>query len=364
MRAPIEDVRVTALTVPTDRPESDGTLAWDHTGVVVVEIEAAGTTGLGWTYAGPGAATVLSGTLAAVLDGRDADDVGAAWMAMRRAVRNDGEPGLAACAISAADVALWDRFSRARGTALAVALGAFREAVPVYGSGGFCSYDDATLREQLGGWAAAGMTMVKMKVGADPAADPHRVRVAREAIGADVALLVDANGAYDPRAALRHAAELDRAAGGLHWLEEPVSSRDRAGLAFVRGHVAPGIAVAAGEYVTGTEDALALLAAGAVDVLQADVTRCGGMTGFRAIGALAAAHGIPLSGHCAPALHAHAACCVERIAHVEYFHDHARLEPMLFTGVPEVAGGTLRIAPDRPGHGLELRPDAVSRFGG
>jgi L-rhamnonate dehydratase len=353
----LDDLRVHVRTVPTDAPERDGTLAWDATTVVVVEVDAGGVTGLGWTYVDAAAAQVVSGKLAAALDGLDLDQVPATWMAMRRAVRNDGQAGIAACALSAVDVALWDRLARARDQPLATTLGAFGDAVEVYGSGGFCSYDDDRLARQLGGWAADGMTMVKMKVGADPAADPHRVGVAREAVGAGVALFVDANGAYGAREAVARAHELDRAGRGIAWLEEPVSSRDPEGLAFCRAHVPAHVAVAAGEYIWGPEDARDLLAGGCVDVLQADATRCGGLTGFRAIGALAAAHGVPLSAHCSPNLHLHAGCAVERLAHVEYFHDHVRADRLLFDGVVEPEAGRLTIARDRPGHGLALRPE-------
>jgi L-rhamnonate dehydratase len=355
--ARLDALRVTTKTVPTDTPESDGTLQWDATTVVLVDIDAGGVTGRGWSYADAAAAAVVEHKLQDALADLDLDRIPQAWMAMRRAVRNDGDAGIAACAISAVDIALWDRYSRARDVPLAVALGAFRDAVPIYGSGGFCSYDDARLAEQLGGWAGAGMSMVKMKVGADPEADPGRVRAAREAIGPDVQLFLDANGAWPAREAIHRARELDAAGGGITWLEEPVSSRDREGLAFVRAHVPPHVAVAAGEYVSGPEDARDLLTAGAVDVLQADATRCGGLTGFRAIGALAAAHGIPLSAHCAPAIHAHAACAVERLAHVEYFHDHVRIDHIIFDGVLDPEDGRLRFDPVRPGHGLTLNPE-------
>jgi L-alanine-DL-glutamate epimerase-like enolase superfamily enzyme len=351
----VEQLRVAARTIATDAPEADGTLAWDATTIVLVELEAGGHRGLGWTYGDAAAADVVAGKLRDALEGVDVDDVGAAWMAMRRMIRNDGDAGLAACAVSAVDVAVWDRLARAQGVPLAVALGAFRDAVPVYGSGGFCSYDDAGLGEQLGGWAAAGMRAVKMKVGADSTADPLRVRVAREAIGPEVALFIDANGAWDARAAVRHAHELDAAAGGIRWLEEPVSSRDRDGLAFVRARGPAHVPVVAGEYVWTPEDARDLLEAGAVDVLQADATRCLGLTGFRAIAALAAAHGVPLSPHCSPALHVHAACAVERLAPLEYFHDHVRIESRTFSGTLAPRGGTLAVDRGRPGHGLSLR---------
>lgn len=356
--AAVDALDVSTRTIPTDAPESDGTLVWDATTIVLVQLRAGDASGLGWTYADAATARIVQDKLAAALEGVDADDVPAAWMAMRRAVRNNGDTGLAACAISAVDIALWDRFARARRVPLARALGAFRSAVGVYGSGGFCSYDDDRLAQQLRGWARAGHRAVKMKVGADPEADPHRVRVARAAIGPGVALYVDANGAWDARDAVRHAHALDAAAGGLRWLEEPVSSRDVTGLRFVRDHVPPHLPVTAGEYLWSPQDALALLAAGAVDVLQADATRCLGLTGFRAIGALAAAYGVPLSAHCSPALHLHASCAVERIAPVEYFHDHVRIEAQVFDGVPAPAAGILTVQAARHGHGLTLASPA------
>jgi L-alanine-DL-glutamate epimerase-like enolase superfamily enzyme len=278
--------------------------------------------------------------------------------ALRRAVRNDGGSGLAACAISAVDVALWDRWARARDVPLAVALGAFHDTVPVYGSGGFCSYDDAQLREQLGGWAKAGMKMVKMKVGADPDADVHRVVAAREAIGDGVQLFVDANGAWDRREAIWWAHAL-AAEADVRWLEEPVSSHDREGLRLVRDHAPAGVAVAAGEYAWGPEDARDLL--GVVDVLQLDATRCGGLTGFRAGAALAAAHGLAVSAHCSPQLHLHACCATERMAHLEYFHDHVRIESMIFEDAIEPVDGALHLDRGRAGHGLTLNRSAVER---
>lgn len=361
----VDGVRAWALSVPADEPEQDGTLEWDKTGVLVVEVEAGGVTGLGWSYtAGAPARAIVAAVLAPALDGLEADDVPAAWMAMRRAVRNDGDGGLCATALSACDVALWDRLARARELPLAVAAGAFRDAVPGYGSGGFCNYDDATLAAQVREWAQQGFKSVKMKVGADPARDPERVRVVRDAVGPAVDVMVDANGAWPAREAVARVRELDEAAGGIVWVEEPVSSRDHDGLAFVRAHVPPHVAVAAGEYLNYADEAARLLRAGAVDVLQADVTRCGGVTGFRAIAAVAAAHGVPLSAHCSPALHAHTACTAERLLHVECFHDHTRLEALVFDGVPQPGGdGLLRFDRAAAGHGMALKAGALERFG-
>ena len=343
------EVAVSTYRIPTDRPESDGTFAWDATTLVVVEVSDAGVTGLGYTYGPPAAGALVHDMLAPVLADRDPLDVAGAWAAMVAAVRNTGPWGLSMYAVSAVDVALWDLKARRLGTSLVSLLGRARERVAIYGSGGFCSYDDAALSEQLGGWAAQGIPRVKMKVGRDQADDPRRVAVARAAVGDGVELMVDANGACDTASAvgLAHAF----AEHGVAWFEEPVSSDDVAGLRLVRSRMPAGMAVAAGEYAT---DAFAFRAlVEAVDVLQADVTRCGGFTGFLQADALCVAHARPLSAHCAPALAVHAMAAAQRGRHIEYFHDHVRIEGMLFDGVPVPQGGELLAGPGRAGP----RPD-------
>jgi L-alanine-DL-glutamate epimerase-like enolase superfamily enzyme len=340
---------VSAYTVPTDAPESDGTFEWDKTTLVAVEIDG----GLGWTYAPAAAGKLIEELLAPAIEAPD--DIGATWAAMVAAVRNAGPWGLAMYAISAVDIALWDRRARQLGVALADLLGRRHESVEVYGSGGFCSYSDAQLSDQLSGWAQEGFARVKMKIGRGN--DEHRVAVARAAIGDDVELMVDGNGAYDVPAARRMATEFT--ADDVRWFEEPVSSDDPDGLRSLRGCV-PGMAIAAGEYATSVFAANALL--GSVDVLQADVTRCGGITGFMRMDGLCAAHDTPLSAHCAPALSAHAMAATQQGLHIEYFHDHARIESLLFDGALEPQGGAL--TPDRscPGHGMSLRRGAAERY--
>jgi L-alanine-DL-glutamate epimerase-like enolase superfamily enzyme len=354
----IDDVRARAYRVPTDRPEADGTYAWSATTVVVVEIDAGPVTGLGYTYTDASAASLAMSLLADVLRNRPLVDIPAALDAMRRAVRNVGRAGVAATAISALDVALWDAKAKLAGVPLAILLGRMRERVPVYGSGGFTTYDAATLAAQLGGWRSEHVRACKIKIGAHDAYNLSRVRVARDALGPDVALFVDANGAYAPRVALAFA----RAAAGydIRWFEEPVSSDDVAGLRFVREHVDARIDVAAGEYAYTPDDFRRLLEHGAVDVLQADATRCGGVSGFLAAAALADAHHVDLSAHCAPALHRHVGCVAPRMRHVEWFHDHVRLERMLFDGAPTLVDGALEIDGTRPGLGLELRAADVA----
>jgi len=162
----IRHVGVGAYRIATDAPESDGTIAWDTTTIVVVEILAGEVRGLGYAYADAAAAHLVQDTLAGVVEGRDALAVTGAWEAMVKAVRNIGRPGIASSAIAAVDVALWDLKARLLGLPLAALLGPVREGVPIYGSGGFTSYDVGRLQEQLAGWADAGIAMVKMKVGA------------------------------------------------------------------------------------------------------------------------------------------------------------------------------------------------------
>jgi L-alanine-DL-glutamate epimerase-like enolase superfamily enzyme len=354
----IEDIRASAYTVPTDRPESDGTLEWDSTTVVVVEVAAEGRQGLGYTYGHEAIAEVISSALAPAINGRDALSPPAAWAAMQREVRNLGRQGLCAMAISAVDIALWDLRAKLLGLSLADSLGRFRDAIPAYGSGGFTSYTDAELREQLRGWAERGCRAVKIKVGREPERDPARLAAAREAIGAEVRLMVDANGAFNRRAAARWAQRY--AEFGVTYFEEPVSSDDHDGLCWLRNAVPAGIEIAAGEYAWDLAELERL--SGCVDVLQGDVTRCGGITNLLRVDGVCGGRGLPFSAHCAPQVSAHLCCALETAVHIEYFHDHERVESLLFDGVLELEDGELRPDPARPGLGVELKRAEADRF--
>ncbi len=357
----IERIRARAFTIPTDLPEGDGTLSWDSTTLVLAQASVGATTGLGYSYTAAAAAALIGELLADAVQGTDALDPPGAWQRMRRAVRNAGYPGLAASAISAVDIALWDLKARLLGVSLSALLGRVRERVPVYGSGGFTTYGEEQLERQLRGWVEQGVCAVKMKVGAQPDRDPGRVRHARAAIGEHVRLFVDANGAYSRKQALA-LAEVFVADAGASWFEEPVSSDDLEGLALLRERVPAGMEIAAGEYGYDLFYFRRMLDAGAVDVLQADVTRCGGITQFVQVAALCSAHGVQLSAHTSPTLHAHVGAAIVPLAHVEYFHDHARIERMLFDGVPPLLDGTLEPDASAPGHGLALREAEAERF--
>jgi L-alanine-DL-glutamate epimerase-like enolase superfamily enzyme len=349
-----------AYTIPTDAPEADGTFAWGSTTLIVVEIEAGGVRGLGYTYSDPVAAS-LAQSLLEKLRGESAWDIPRLFSKLRRAQRNYGREGVAATALSAIDVALWDLKCKLLQQPLVRVLGAMREAAPVYGSGGFTSYSDEQLTEQLGGWAAAGIPRVKMKVGTHPDDDMRRVQVARAAIGADTELFVDANGAYTQKQALSFARKF-REEVNVVWFEEPVSSDDLIGLRHVREQGPPGMEIAAGEYGWTAMYFERMLAAQSVDVLQADASRCGGVTGFMDAAALADAQPLPFSAHCAPSLHMHLACAARPLRHVEYFHDHVRIESMLFDGFCAQNKGTMTPDLSRPGLGLVFKQADAERF--
>jgi L-alanine-DL-glutamate epimerase-like enolase superfamily enzyme len=356
----ISDVKVAAYTIPTDAPESDGTLAWDRTTIVVVHATADATTGVGYTYADKSAADLIASTLSAVVTANSAMDVEANYVAMMHTVRNLGRQGIAAAAISAVDVALWDLKARLLGLPLVSLIGGIREGVRVYGSGGFTSYSIDQLQRQLSGWIADGITAVKMKVGRDPSADRERVARARDAIGPDPELFVDANGAYSVKQSLSEAEGF--ADHGVTWFEEPVSSDDLEGLRVVRDRAPAGMEIAAGEYGYEPQYFRRMASAGAVDVLQADATRCGGVTGFLRAAAISDAWCLPMSAHTAPGIHVHLCCGAARIRHLEYFYDHVRIERLLFDGVVRPEKGELRPDRSRPGLGLEFKPRDAEHF--
>ena len=359
---PVENVAVHAFEIPVDGPdgmEQDGTLSWSSTVLVLVEATAGGVTGLGYTYGDVATATLVQSKLVSVVTGMDALAPASAWRTMFAELRNAGQPGIGAMAVSAVDIALWDLKARLTGEPLYRALPGFRDEVPVYGSGGLTNYPLPRLISQVSGWAAAGIPRMKIKTSRDPSADPARLSAVRKEAGDGVELFTDANGALSRKAALYWA---ERFAGEwrVSWFEEPVSSLDVEGLRLLRDHGPAGLDIAAGEYGYLTPDFGTLL--GAVDCLQADVTRCGGITGLLQVGGLCEARQLDLSAHCAPAVSAHAFCGVPRLRHLEYFHTHVRLESMAFDGVLSPGGGALRPDPGRPGLGLSVRWADLERY--
>ncbi|MBY5371096.1 mandelate racemase [Rhizobium leguminosarum] len=341
-------------------PEGDGTFEWNATTMIVVNLHAGNSAGIGYTYADASAAHLIIDSLMDIVVSCDALDIDRVVQRMWRQVRNSGRSGIAACAISAVDLALWDLKGRLLDIPLCRLLGQVRDIVPIYGSGGFTTYSDDVLCQQLSRWVHDdGCRFVKMKIGAEPERDPQRIRAVRPAIG-DAELFIDANGAFKPSQSVRIANQIRQY--DVRWFEEPVSSDDEAGLRFVRLSTPPSMEVAAGEYIFNLDDARRLLDAGAVDVLQADATRCGGITGFVKIAALAEAHHTDISCHCGPCAHLHVGCATAGMRHIEWFHDHVRIEQMLFDGAPKPRNGAVKPDLTRPGHGLEFKSRDAEKY--
>jgi L-alanine-DL-glutamate epimerase-like enolase superfamily enzyme len=359
--ARLDSVQVSAYEIPTaTEEESDGTLVWNSTTIVIVELSCGGHTGLGYTYGHPSCGGVIESKLASILEDADAMMPAKAWTEMQMQVRQMGHAGIAAMAISAVDVALWDLKAKLLGVSLADALPRFRQSVPIYGSGGFCNLSEAQLREQVESWVCSDFRSVKIKVGRDAKADPDRVRFVRELVGDEVEVMVDANGANNPQEAVGWAQRY--AALGVTYFEEPVSSQDLRGLAYVRDRAPAPLAVAAGEYGWNLPYFQAMLDAGAVHILQADVTRCGGITNMLRVDGLCKARNMPFSAHCAPSISAHACCAMETVVHIEYFYDHYRIEEMLFDGTLDPTGGLLTPDRERPGLCLTVKRETAERY--
>jgi L-alanine-DL-glutamate epimerase-like enolase superfamily enzyme len=359
-RVAVDRIEVSTYKVPTDLPESDGTLEWNSTTLLLVRSYGGSKHGLGYTYADTATASLIQDLLSEVVKGKDAMAPASSWNAMVSRTRNLGRPGIVSMAISAVDIALWDLKARLLDLPLATLLGAVRDSVPIYGSGGFTSYSDQQLRDQFSGWVEHGITRVKMKIGRDASDDLRRVGIARTVIGPTVGLFVDANGAYSRKQALEQAKKF--ADKNVSWFEEPVSSDDLEGLRLLRDRGPAGMDIAAGEYGYDAGYFRRMLAAGAVDVLQADATRCGGITGFLQAAALCEAYHVPLSAHTAPSVHAHLGCAVTPLRHVEYFHDHVRIDNMFFDGVCSPEDGELSPDLSKPGMGIEFKRSDVERF--
>lgn len=363
-RAKVQDVirrlGASAYRIPTDLPEADGTLGWDSTTLIVVEVEAGGETGLGYTYGTTATAAVIDDLLKVVVEGQDPMAIPRIWEAMTRAIRNQGRPGISSMAVAAVDNALWDLKAKLLNLPLVMLLGQVRESIPIYGSGGFTTYTVLQLQEQLAGWVEKGIPRVKMKIGSHLETHLERVLAARQAIGADAELFVDANSAFTRKEALYFMEASEEA--DVHWLEEPLPPEDLEGMRLLCERAPPRLEIADGEYGYDLPYFRRMLEAAAVDVLMPDATRCAGITGFLRTAALCEAFRIPMSSHCAPLLHMHLGCAVAPMRHAEYFHDHVRIEEMFFEGVPRPVHGAL--APDaaRPGLGIELKRADVIPF--
>lgn len=356
----IREIYTSAYKIPTATPEADGTLKWNDTTLVVVEIAAGGKNGIGYTYADVSTAFLIDRTLKHLVEGRNLLDIQLLNSELIKHIRNNGTCGIAMMAISAIDNALWDLKAKIFEQPLYNLLGKTRDKILLYGSGGFTNYTDRELKNQFAKWEESGIRYFKMKVGADAGKDVERVRTAASILPKEAKLFVDANGAYTVKQSLEKAKQFSHY--NVTWLEEPVPSHNLRGLHFIKEHAPLSINIAAGEYGYNLSYFESMLSAGAVDILQADATRCGGISGFLKAGHLCEAKEIPFSSHCAPSIHLHAALSLPSFFIAEYFFDHVRIEEMLFENFYSVKEGYMEPDPGIPGAGFEFRHTDAEKF--
>ncbi len=332
----------------------------EHRLVVATLRTDEGLTGLGYTLAfGGGGAeaihTYLETRLKPVVLGEDPLRVGRLWERMYRTDRGIKRQGIAAYALSALDIGLWDLVGKAAAQPLSVLWGAVADRVPAYGSGGWPRYPLEALVEEARRYVGLGLRHYKLKIhDPDPRANRRRVEAVRRAVGDDVGLMVDVNQRLDVLANVRQAALLEDL--GLTWYEEPVLADDLAACAEVAQAIK--IPVATGENNYSRFEFRDLIERRAARYLMPDVCRANGFSETLRIAQLAAAHPVQVSLHVVHELSVHVAAALANSFLVEYMD---WMPPDLLEGLPALVDGCV-VVPTRPGHGLTLAPDAVARY--
>lgn len=354
------------LRLPLARPitapnGSDRRGRLDHVNLLIVHLDTdAGHRGLGFAYTleGGGRAMkqVAADDLAPLLVGEDPLDHERLGAKAYWRLQGIGRRGLVAQAYSAVDLALWDLKGKVAGLPLYKLLGGAREATPVYGSDtGWLWMTPEEIIEASRPYLDQGMMGIKLKVGGgNPEADADRVSRIREVFGEDIWLAVDANQRYDYATALAMGHFFQEEVG-VDWFEEPISCEDVDGHARLAERLE--VPLALGETLFGRDEFRAYLERGAVDVVQPDITRLGGLTPWLKVAQLAEQHHRPLAPHVLPEVAVHLACGLPTVRVVEYM---PWLYPA-FTEPPALVNGQL-VPPRRPGLGLEVRSDALEKY--
>lgn len=365
----ITDVTTTLLRHPEGRPIQDATIYPPPPGTrgrsqLFIHVHTdAGLEGLGLSIPGRAVQAVVEQNLKHLLVGRDPFNIEWLWERMFWEIRTYGRKGIAFCAISAVDMALWDLKAKALGLPLYRLLGPYHERVPIYGSGGWTDFDERELvAEQTDYINRLGVRAVKMKVAKDfgksEREDIVRLDAVRKAIGDDVELLVDANNGYYAKQAIRMARHFEERRVG--WFEEPVLADDIDGLAAISRATTIPIATGEHEYTKyGFKD---LIARGGVDIVQPDVGRVGGVTEWMKVAHLAHAFNLPVAPHAFQLVHLHLAMCTPNLRLVEYLGVTEQGDQIWFTDFPQPKDGWWAPYPDRPGLGLELNPRVVEQY--
>ncbi|GAA3730445.1 L-alanine-DL-glutamate epimerase-like enolase superfamily enzyme [Spinactinospora alkalitolerans] len=366
--ATVSTVEARVARVPLEQATSFATRQVTARDYVLVTVTGDdGVRGHGFCYAGSSGGEVVRAAvtelLAAAVVGRDPFLVERIWQDMYQEALLHGRTGSVMRALSALDIALWDRNARAVGLPLHRLLGGFHaETVPAYASGGYYleGKTPEDLGEELAGYVKSGFRAVKMKVGRlSPAEEEARVAAARAAVGDDVLLMLDANNAWsDLPGALRAVERL--APYDPYWIEEPFSPDD------IDNHArlarSTRVPVATGEIEAGRWRHKELLQREAAAILQTDAAVCGGITEFRRIAATASAHGVPVAPHWFHDLHAHLVAATPNCTFVEFFPDDRVLNfRALIDTQLAVRDGEL-VLPRTPGLGFGFDPEAVERY--
>lgn len=353
----IEDVRTEWLRVPISPPIADATHVLRFMDLILVEVRAGEFCGssdmLSFDY-GP---AVLKGLIDQELKrhvlGMDADDIRAIYETNLRATEYIGREGVAMWGTAAIDVALWDLLARRLGVPVSLLFGANTRAVPVYGSGGWISYTDEQLADEVSRYVSRGFAGVKIKIGGDEDRDVERVRAVRRAIGPNRKLMVDANQGLTVARALRLARRLEEFR--LEWFEEPFPKDDLE--SYARLANATEIPLAAGEREFGVPPFRRLVAARCITVVQPDLLRVGGVTGWRLVAGLADSHLLRIAPHFYREYDVHLAAAEPNLIAIESFD---WLDPLLEAPF-EVRDG-LATVPDRPGFGVTFRQEAIREY--
>lgn len=363
----ISAVRARAISIPLDSATSFASRLVKERHYGIVEVEANdGFKGIGFCYVGSTGGTIfpeiVAALLAPVLLGQDPYRVEGLWAEMYQEALLQGRAGTVLRAISALDIALWDRNARAVSLPLYRFLGAVADSVPAYASGGYYLQGKTPekLADEMQAYVKSGFTAVKMKVGKhDLRGEEARIAAVRERIGMDPILMLDANNAWsDLPTALRYVRMYEKY--NPYFIEEPFSPDD------IENHArlarSTSVLVATGEIEVGRWRFKELMQAGGAAILQTDAAVCGGVTEFRRIAATAASFGLTLCPHWFHDLHAHLVAATPNARFVEYFADDQVLNfRRLVSKQVQVKEGRILLA-QQPGLGFDFNNEAVERY--
>jgi len=354
----IEAIATRWLRIPLSPPIADSTHILNAIDLILVEVTAGGVTGSCYMLSFDYAPALLKGfvdqELKRHLIGAEADDIRGVFERSMRVCEYVGQCGIAMWGISAVDTALWDLLGRRLGVPVSLLWGRYACAVPVYGSGGWISYSEEKLGDEIRHYLARGFRGVKIKIGGPSEDwDVARVKTVRELVGPDVLVMVDANQALTLSRAIRTAKRLEDYA--LTWIEEPLPRDDIEG--YQRLAASTSIPLAAGEREYGAEPFRRLIAARAISVVQPDLLRVGGVTGWRLVAGLAEASRLSLAPHFYREYDVHLAACYPNLIGIEWFD---WLDPLLVHPL-ELRDGMV-VVPDRPGFGVQFRAEALKEY--